>query len=205
MFGKSELSLVLCGFVRWGVRRDEQGSWGQHGAHMGPTGLCYLGSDQVQCSPSNIHTIVMYLVISDYLIVCCRYVWIICLWSSGSLQWRHHKRGSVSSHPPGDCLLKLLFRRRSKKTPKLRITGLCEGNSPVTGEFPLQRVSYVESVSTWQCNNLTRVYDLYQISTKDRKTHTLYIINTLLSHSRWYASKHWKLERLLIDETCSNW
>ena len=28
------------------------------------------------------------------------------------------------------------FRRRSKKTSKLRVTGLCEGNSPVTGEFP---------------------------------------------------------------------
>ena len=27
-------------------------------------------------------------------------------------------------------------KRRSKKTSKLRVTGLCEGNSPVTGEFP---------------------------------------------------------------------
>ena len=26
-----------------------------------------------------------------------------------------------------------------KKTSKLRVTGLCEGNSPVTGEFPAQR------------------------------------------------------------------
>ena len=37
---------------------------------------------------------------------------------------------------PHDCLLSRLFRRRSKKTSKLRFTGLCEGNSPVTGEFP---------------------------------------------------------------------
>ena len=28
---------------------------------------------------------------------------------------------------------------RSKKTPKLRVIGLCVGNSPVTGEFPAQR------------------------------------------------------------------
>ena len=35
-------------------------------------------------------------------------------------------------------------RRRSKKSPKLRVTGLCEGNSPVTGEFPAQRVSNAE-------------------------------------------------------------
>ena len=32
-------------------------------------------------------------------------------------------------------------RRRSKKTSKLRVTGLCERNSPVTGEFPSQRAS----------------------------------------------------------------
>ena len=31
-----------------------------------------------------------------------------------------------------------------KKTPKLRVTGLCEGNSPVTGEFPAQRASNAE-------------------------------------------------------------
>ena len=29
--------------------------------------------------------------------------------------------------------------RRSKKTSKLRVTGLCDGNSPVTGEFPAQK------------------------------------------------------------------
>ena len=39
--------------------------------------------------------------------------------------------------------------RTSKKTSKLRITGLCEGNSPVTGEFPAQRASNAEKVSFW--------------------------------------------------------
>ena len=38
-------------------------------------------------------------------------------------------------------------RRISKKTSKLRVTGLCEGNSPVTGEFPAQKTSDVENVS----------------------------------------------------------
>ena len=37
--------------------------------------------------------------------------------------------------------------RRSKKTPKFRVTGL--GNSPVTGEFPAQRASNAENVSIW--------------------------------------------------------
>ena len=40
-------------------------------------------------------------------------------------------------------------RRRSKKTPKLRVTGLCEGNSQVTSEFPAQRASNAENVSFW--------------------------------------------------------
>ena len=36
-----------------------------------------------------------------------------------------------------------------RKHIKLRITGLCEGKSPVTGEFPTQRVSNAENVSIW--------------------------------------------------------
>ena len=43
------------------------------------------------------------------------------------LKWRHNGRDSVSNHRPHDCLLKRLFRRRSKKTSKPRVTGLCAG------------------------------------------------------------------------------
>ena len=64
-------------------------------------------------------------------------------------QRRHNERDGVSNHRRLDCLLKCLFSRRPKKTPKLRITGLCEGNSPVTGEFHAQRASNVENVSVW--------------------------------------------------------
>ena len=52
------------------------------------------------------------------------------------LQWRHNERDGVSNHQPHDYLLNRLFRRRSKKTSKLRVTGLCEGNSPVTRWIP---------------------------------------------------------------------
>ena len=38
---------------------------------------------------------------------------------------------------------------RSKKTSKLRVTGLCEVNSPVTGEFTTQRASNAANVSIW--------------------------------------------------------
>ena len=64
------------------------------------------------------------------------------------LQWRHNELDGVLSHQPHDCLLNRLCRRRSKKTPKLRVTGLCAGNSPVTGEFPAQMASNAEKISS---------------------------------------------------------
>ena len=68
---------------------------------------------------------------------------------SNTLQWRHNERLGVSNHQPHDCLLNRLFRHRSKKTLKLRVTGFCEGKSPVTGEFPAQRASNAENVFIW--------------------------------------------------------
>ena len=44
------------------------------------------------------------------------------------LQWRHNERNGVSTRRRLDCLLNRLFRRRSKKASKLRVTGLCMGN-----------------------------------------------------------------------------
>ena len=66
-----------------------------------------------------------------------------------ALRWRQNGRDNVSNHQPRDCLLNRLFRRRSKKTSKLRVTGLCAGNSPGTGEFPAQMASYAENYSIW--------------------------------------------------------
>ena len=66
-----------------------------------------------------------------------------------SLLWRHNGRGSVPNHQPHDCLLNRLVRRRSKKTSKLRVTGFCAGNSPMTGEFPAKMASNAENVSIW--------------------------------------------------------
>ena len=66
-----------------------------------------------------------------------------------SLRWRHNDHAGVSNHQPHGCLLNRLFRRKSKKTSKLRVTGLCAGNSPGTGEFPAQMASYAENVSIW--------------------------------------------------------
>ena len=40
-----------------------------------------------------------------------------------------------------------------KENTKLRVTGLCAGNSPVTGEFSTQRDSNAENVSIWWRNH----------------------------------------------------
>ena len=62
-----------------------------------------------------------------------------CRWSCDAplrpSHWRHNERDGVSSHGYLDYLLNLLFSCTSKKTPKLRVTGLCEGNPQVTGGF----------------------------------------------------------------------
>ena len=66
-----------------------------------------------------------------------------------SLHWRHNEHDSVSNHQPYDCLLNCLFRCTSKIISKLRVTGLCAGNSPETGDFPAQMASNAENVSIW--------------------------------------------------------
>ena len=64
------------------------------------------------------------------------------------LHWRHNGHDGISNHQPHDCLLNRFLRRRSKKIPKLRVTGLCgAGNSPVTGEFPSQMASNAKTNS----------------------------------------------------------
>ena len=49
-----------------------------------------------------------------------------------TLRWRHNGRDDVSNHQPHDCLINRLFRRRSKKTAKLRVTGLWDRWIPRT-------------------------------------------------------------------------
>ena len=70
-----------------------------------------------------------------------------------ALQWHHNECDGVSNHQRLDCLLNRLFGRRSKETSKLRFTGLYEGNSLMTGEFPVQRASNMENVSIWWHHN----------------------------------------------------
>ena len=75
-----------------------------------------------------------------------------------SLGWRHDDHHGVSDHRHHDCLLNCLFRRRSKKTSKLRVTGLCVWNSPLTSDFPAQMASNAENVSIWWRHQVFVVY-----------------------------------------------
>ena len=62
-----------------------------------------------------------------------------------------------------------LFGRRSKKASKFRVTGLCAGNSPGTGEFPAQMASNAENVSIWW-----RHHDKFSISSNKIWIQTTY-------------------------------
>ena len=136
-----------------------------------------MGTLQLCIKPSMyiyIYTYIYVCVCVCVYVCACTYVWFVVVWywpiprivvSVTSLIESHgqcvtvaffvkitmtsYEHNGVSNYQPHDCLLKRLFRRRSKKISKLRVTGLCEGNSPVTGKFPAQRASNAENVSIW--------------------------------------------------------
>ena len=86
-----------------------------------------------------------------------------------SLKWRHNERCSVSNHQRLHCLLNCRFRRRSKKTSNLRVTGLCVKNSPVTDEFPAQKASNLENVSIWWRHHVISHIDSVSLSSGSSK------------------------------------
>ena len=93
------------------------------------------------------------------------------------------------------------FTRRSKKTSKLRVTGLCAGNSPVTSEFPAQRASNAENVSIWwrhreEIESRVRSHDIHRDletvsvshTTSNRKiSHTLESERSVFGVSQWFS------------------
>ena len=87
-------------------------------------------------------------------------------------QWRQNDCDGISNYQPRDCLLNRLFKAQINETSKLRITGICEGNSPVTGEFLAQRASNTENVSIWWrhrgFNHKGSFQDSIQISFKQK-------------------------------------
>ena len=108
--------------------------------------------------------------------------------------WRNGHDG-ISNHRHLKCLLRRLFRHRSKKTSKLCVTGLCEGNSLLTSEFPSQRASNMENVSIWWRHHengswlVQSVVFILSISNQLLKLHELIILS---------------LQTLIIGEAESN-
>ena len=118
-----------------------------------------------------------------------------------SLQWRHNGRDSVSNHQRHDCLLNRLFRRRSQKTSKLRVTGLCAGNSPVPGEYPAQRASNAENVSIWWRHRVSWYILIITDSGNDFLTDgTRSLIKPMLTYHQFSGTNVYHLKALLHNE-----
>ena len=72
----------------------------------------------------------------------------VCLWISPSDS--HYNGVIMSAMASKITSLTIAYSgHRPKKTSKLCVTGLCEGNSPGIGEFPAQRANNAENVSIW--------------------------------------------------------
>ena len=107
-----------------------------------------------------------------------------------SLQWRHNGRDRVSNHQPHDCLLNRLFRHGSKKTSKLRVTGLCAGNSLGTGEFTAQMASNAENVSIWWRHHVLRLAMQIPFSYIGYYIEYTYVYKTLHTWLNAYTCTH---------------
>ena len=118
-----------------------------------------------------------------------------------SLQWRHNGYDNVSNHQPHDCLLNSLFKGRSKKTSKLRATGLCAGNSLVTGEFPAKMASNAENVSiSWRHHNIYSSIAHALKNTNYDRTLGMHIKNIWLYKANTIANVILHYNIKLIDE-----
>ena len=106
-----------------------------------------------------------------------------------TLQWRHNGCDSVSNHQPHHCLLNDIFRRRSKKTSKLRVTGLCAGNSPMTGEFPAQMASNAENVSIWWRHHAAWMVGLWKKLILRGGLRTFVVLTPQISHDNIYIGQ----------------
>ena len=98
-----------------------------------------------------------------------------------------------------------LYSWADEKKSKLRVTGICEGNSPVTGEFPAQRASNAKNVSIWWCHHVRQVdWHIDHLGSMRGHTQSVYwfLINDILSYSfvsnftasAWATTNHVEFE-----------
>ena len=60
--------------------------------------------------------------------------------------------------PASPLFTQPFIQAQMKENIKLRVTGLCDENSPVTGEFPAQRASNAENASIWWRHHVITPY-----------------------------------------------
>ena len=79
---------------------------------------------------------------------------LVCNCVGYSLQWRHNGYDGVSNHQSHDCLLKHLFRCRSKKTPKLASLAFVWGihRWPVNSPHKWPVTHFQLMTSSWKTN-----------------------------------------------------
>ena len=110
----------------------------------------------------------------------------------------HNERDCALNNWHLDCLLNRLSKLRWKTASKFRVTGLCEGNSPVTGELSAQMASNTENASiSW------RHHVFLVIHTRDHKcpavsTNQTCIQNLQLDYFR--RRKRW-IQDVVISST----
>ena len=86
-------------------------------------------------------------------------------------------------YQPNDCLLNRLFRRRSKKTSKFRVTG----NSQMSSEFPAQMASNAENVSIWWRHHASSQRQCVQVLDHQKDNH-LSSVKCSLEWLPWWTS-----------------
>ena len=96
------------------------------GIHRYPVDSPHKGPETRRTFP--FHDVIISLTHSSQIPATLTFSWL------APLQWRHNEHNGVSNHQPRDCLLNHLFKQIKENIKALR--HLCEGNSPVTGEFP---------------------------------------------------------------------
>ena len=110
--------------------------------------------------------------------------------SSHPWQCCHNGSDAVSKYQPHDCLLNRLFKRRSKKTSKLRVTALCAGNSPVTGKLPAWMASNAENVSIWWRHHVQRWLHWYRTNDGNDNVNDIFPVPMKQPWSIWINKSH---------------
>ena len=111
----------------------------------------------------------------------------------------HYNDVMMSAMASQITILTIVYsRRRSKVTSRLLVTGFCEGNSPMTGEFPAQRASNAEKVSIWWRYRARAVVHPKQHSKKDTVIIQTYAPGKMTYTREYMWLYHWQQRIVMI-------